>query len=469
MIKFFNTLTRELEEFKPMEPPQVKLYTCGPTIHDFAHIGNFRTYVFEDLLRRYLKFRGYEVFQVMNLTDVEDKIIKKSIEAGIPMREYTDKYAQAFFEDLATLNIEPAEVYPRATESVDKMVEIIRKLLKDGIAYKAADGSIYYDIAKFPEYGKLACIQVDELVAGARVAQDEYDKERACDFALWKAWDANDGDVFWDQYEDLGKGRPGWHIECSAMSIMHLGERFDMHTGGVDNIFPHHQNEIAQSEAFTGVRFVNYWLHSEHLQVENEKMSKSLKNFYTVRDLMAKGHDPTVVRYQLLSAHYRSRLNFKFDGLTAAEASLERITGFLRRCSETPGASSNSVSLRAEAIRHKFIEAMDEDLNISGALAAIFEGITEINKLVDEGAKAGDEVLEVFEDLDRVLGFKLKERYAEEGLPADLQELLDRRIQARKDKDWKLSDQLRNELLEKGVAIEDTPQGVRWKRVAPAR
>jgi len=468
-MRFFNTLTRQLEEFKPMEPPQVKLYTCGPTIHDYAHIGNFRTYVFEDLLRRYLNFRGYQVFQVMNLTDVEDKIIKKSIEAGIPMRQYTEKYAQAFFEDLATLNIEPAEVYPRATESVDKMVEIIRKLLKDGIAYKAADGSIYYDIARFPDYGKLACIQVDELVAGARVAQDEYDKERACDFALWKAWDENDGDVFWDQYEDMGKGRPGWHIECSAMSIMHLGERFDMHTGGVDNIFPHHQNEIAQSEAFTGVRFVNYWLHSEHLQVENQKMSKSLKNFYTVRDLLAKGHDPTVIRYQLLSAHYRSRLNFTFEGLTSAEKSLERITGFLRRCAETPGPSSGSVARRAEAIKDEFILKMDEDLAISDGLAAIFKGITDINKLMDDGEKAGDEVLQVFEELDRVLGFKLKERYSEDRLPADLQELFDRRVQARKDKNWKLSDELRNELLEKGVAIEDTPQGVRWKRVAPAR
>lgn len=474
-IHFFNTLTRKLEAFESIKPGIAEIYTCGPTIHDFAHIGNFRTYVFEDLLRRYLKYRGYQVKQVMNLTDVEDKIIRKSEALGINFLEFTKKYADAFFEDLNRLNIEPAEVYPRATDSVDKMVEMIRDLLARGIAYRSEDGSVYYDISKFADYGKLAHIEVDQLQSGHRCLQDEYEKDRAADFALWKAWDEGDGHVFWDQYPDLGKGRPGWHIECSAMSLIHLGEQFDIHCGGVDNIFPHHQNEIAQSEAFTGKRFVNYWLHSEHLNVESQKMSKSLGNFFTVRDLLDAGsnpsnkaYDPMAIRYALLSVHYRSRLNFKFDSLAQAESSLQRITDFLIRCGEESSDTNNpQVESLIEQSREAFIKVMDDDLNIPQGLAVLFEFVSEIYRRLESGPigkAAAQACCQFVFELDRVLGLQLEKRSASGDLEPELQALIDERAQARKDKNWKRSDEIRQELLAKGIVIEDTPQGLRWKR-----
>ena len=475
-LRFFNTLTRQVEEFQPRHEGVAEMYTCGPTVHDYAHIGNFRTYVFEDLLRRYLKYRGYQVKQVMNLTDVEDKIIKKSQAQGVHFLEYTAKYSKAFFEDLATLNIEPAEAYPKATECVDKMAEIIRELLARGIAYRSEDGSIYYNINKFPSYGKLAHIEVEQLQSGARVIQDEYDKERACDFALWKAWDEADGDVFWDQYPDLGKGRPGWHIECSAMSLIHLGEQFDIHCGGVDNIFPHHQNEIAQTEAFTGKKFVNYWLHSEHLQVEHEKMSKSLGNFFTVRDLLdpsrnpaGKAFDPTVIRYALLCVPYRSRLNFRFDGLTQAEKSMERFTDFLLRCQEQKGTQAlPAVHDLVSNTRQGFVEALDDDLNIAEGLARLFELVSEGYRLIeahgDLGKGGGEECLNLFFELDRVLGLQLEKRIQGELDPEEAQWIADRQ-QARLDKDWKRADELRKLLLERKIVVEDTAGGGRWKRV----
>jgi cysteinyl-tRNA synthetase len=474
-IQFFNTLTRKLEAFESIKPGIAEIYTCGPTIHDFAHIGNFRTYVFEDLLRRYLKYRGYQVKQVMNLTDVEDKIIRKSEALGINFLEFTKKYADAFFEDLNRLNIEPAEVYPRATDSVDKMAEMIRDLLARGIAYRSEDGSIYYDISKFADYGKLAHIEVDQLQSGHRCLQDEYEKDRAADFALWKAWDEGDGHVFWDQYPDLGKGRPGWHIECSAMSLIHLGEQFDIHCGGVDNIFPHHQNEIAQSEAFTGKRFVNYWLHSEHLNVESQKMSKSLGNFFTVRDLLDAGsnpsnksYDPMAIRYALLSVHYRSRLNFKFDSLAQAESSLQRITDFLIRCGEEAGDVNNpQVESLIEQSRNAFIKVMDDDLNIPQGLAVLFEFVSEIYRRLESGPvgkSAAQACCQFVFELDRVLGLQLEKRSASGDLEPELQALIDERAQARKDKNWKRSDEIRQELIAKGIVIEDTPQGLRWKR-----
>jgi cysteinyl-tRNA synthetase len=474
-IQFFNTLTRKLEAFESIKPGVAEIYTCGPTIHDFAHIGNFRTYVFEDLLRRYLKYRGYQVKQVMNLTDVEDKIIRKSEALGINFLEFTKKYADAFFEDLNRLNIEPAEVYPRATDSVDKMAEMIRDLLARGIAYRSEDGSIYYDISKFADYGKLAHIEVDQLQSGHRCLQDEYEKDRAADFALWKAWDEGDGHVFWDQYPDLGKGRPGWHIECSAMSLIHLGEQFDIHCGGVDNIFPHHQNEIAQSEAFTGKRFVNYWLHSEHLNVESQKMSKSAGNFFTVRDLLDAGsnpsnksYDPMAIRYALLSVHYRSRLNFKFDSLAQAESSLQRITDFVIRCGEESGEVNNpQVESLIEQSRNAFIKVMDDDLNIPQGLAVLFEFVSEIYRRLESGSigkAAAQACCQFVFELDRVLGLQLEKRSASGDLEPELQALIDERAQARKDKNWKRSDEIRQELIAKGIVIEDTPQGLRWKR-----
>lgn len=491
-VQFFNTLSRELEEFKPMEEGRVSLYTCGPTVHDFAHIGNFRTYVFEDLLRRYLKYRGYQVKQVMNLTDVEDKIIRKAQAAGVNFKEYTAPYIQAFFEDLKTLNIEPAEHYPRATEFVDGMVEMIRDLLRKGIAYRSEDGSIYYNIAKFPGYGKLAGIEVDELVSGARVAQDEYEKDRACDFALWKAWDEGDGHVFWDQYPDLGKGRPGWHIECSAMSRAYLGDSFDIHCGGVDNIFPHHQNEIAQSEAFSGKTFVKYWLHSEHLQVESAKMSKSLGNFITLRDLLqaegnssGKAYDPAVIRYALLSVHYRSRLNFKYDGLQQAASALERICDFIRRCQEQPvavgaavkvtstaaagggGAAPSELEQWTQEARQAFRAEMDKDLRIGEALSVLFSYITRVNAFLDQGPAPAQICADLFFELDQVLGLNLKQRIQTGPLDEEIEKLIEERQAARKARNFARSDEIRNQLAAAGIILEDTPAGVRWKRSHP--
>ncbi|GMU57542.1 MAG: cysteine--tRNA ligase [Candidatus Xenobia bacterium] len=468
-LRFFNTLTRALEEFRPIEPGKVKLYTCGPTVYNFAHIGNFRTYVFEDVLRRTLKYFGYEVTQVMNLTDVEDKIIRRSREEKIPFRELTERYIKAFFEDLDTLNVERAEHYPRATESVDKMAEIIRKLLADGVAYRSEDGSIYYNIARFPSYGKLAHIEVGELKCGARVSQDEYEKESACDFALWKAYDAEDGEVYWDQYPDLGKGRPGWHIECSAMAIMLLGEHFDMHTGGVDNIFPHHQNEIAQSEAFTGKTFVNYWLHSAHLQVEACKMSKSAGNFFTLRDLTEQGHEPMAIRYLLLSAHYKSSLNFTFKALEAARSSLDSIANFIRRLKDQQGAQRNEMAAVGEA-RERFEKALADDLNTPEALAAVFHLVREGNQAIDKGdvgSLGAGLALDLLRKMDTVLGLHLDRFAQDDELTAEQQKLVDERQAARKARDFALADAKRNELLEvHGIVLEDTPQGLRWKKGA---
>ncbi|MCI0406593.1 MAG: cysteine--tRNA ligase, partial [candidate division Zixibacteria bacterium] len=361
-LVFQNTFTRKKEAFSPIEPGKVELYTCGPTIYDFAHIGNFRTFLFEDLLRRYLKYKGFEVIQVMNLTDVDDRTITASRKEGIPLSEYTERYAKAFFEDLKTLNVDFAEHYPAATAHVNEMVEIIQKLMKEGYAYESG-GSIYYKISAFPGYGTLPHFKPDELKAGARVAADSYEKEEVGDFALWKAWDEKDGDVFWET--PLGKGRPGWHIECSAMSMKLLGQKFDIHTGGVDNIFPHHENERAQSDAFAGHPVVKYWLHSEHLLVEGKKMSKSLGNFYTLRDLLAKGFAPPAIRYALISVHYRLPLNFTFEGMTAARNALERLYDFQRNVKNAKEAPEGvEVGHAIHKARETFEQQMDDDLNI---------------------------------------------------------------------------------------------------------
>ena len=321
VLSFYNTLSKKKEAFKPIKKGSVKMYSCGPTVYNFAHIGNFRAYVVADLIGRYLLYKGYKLRNVMNITDVDDKTIRGSVETHKTLAEYTQEYAEEFFEDIETLNIQKADVYPRATKHIAEMVEIVKKLLKKGYAYKGSDG-IYFDITKFKPYGKFAHLDMKGLKTGARVKQDSYDKEYANDFALWKFWDEADGDVYWDT--EIGKGRPGWHIECSAMSSAYLGNTFDIHTGGVDLIFPHHQNEIAQSEAANDVKFVNYWLHNEHLVVNGQKMSKSLGNFFTLRDLLAKGYGPISIRYVLLATHYRQRLDFSESAIKKANSTLER-------------------------------------------------------------------------------------------------------------------------------------------------
>src|SRR5215210_8797021 len=368
-LRFFNTFSRELEEFRPLDEGDrtVKMYTCGPTVYSFAHIGNFRAYLFEDLLQRHLERRGYKVHRVMNITDVDDKTIRGAREAGLPLAQFTQQFKDAFFTDLQTLRIKSADDYPAATEPrhVDAMIEMIKTLIARDLAYQAEDKSVYYRIKNFPNYGHLAHFNLDELQSTGRVKNDEYEKENIGDFALWKAWDEADGEVRWES--PWGPGRPGWHIECSAMATEILGPQLDIHCGGVDNIFPHHEAEIAQSECCTGEKFARYWLHCAHLMVEGQKMSKSAGNFYTLRDLLAKGWTGRELRYALISVNYRLPLNFTFDGLAAARSALQRIDEWMRRiaeCGSRIAESANpatSNSSRAE----KFFEALDDDLNIS--------------------------------------------------------------------------------------------------------
>lgn len=466
-VFFFNTLTRRKEEFKPVLPPQVKLYTCGPTVYDFPHIGNFRTYVFEDLLRRWLKLSGYQVTQVMNLTDVDDKTIRGAIQNKTSLSSYTKTYIDYFFQDLTSLNIQSVEHYPKATEHIAEMVEIIADLLKKKIAYSGEDGSIYYDISKFSHYGELAHIQVEELKPGARVSHDEYDKAQASDFALWKAWDAKDGDVYWET--KLGKGRPGWHIECSAMSMKYLGSHFDIHTGGVDNIFPHHQNEIAQSEAYSGERFVNYWLHAEHLLVDGHKMSKSLGNFYTVREVLSQGYSPPALRYFYVSSHYRNKLNFTFPGLQGAQSALTRIEDFLRRVQDQDSKTPAGILERVQRAKQDFCEGMNDDLNTPRAVASLHDLMNELNTSLEDRriSKAeGQMILDLFLWADELLGLGLQRTTKQQKLPHELASLVALREEARKTKNFKKADEIRKTLEEKGLVIEDTPSGPRWKMLS---
>ena len=463
-IRLFNTLTRQKEAFKPIDEGKVRMYTCGPTVYDYAHIGNFRAFVFEDLLKRWLNYRGLKVTHVMNLTDVDDKTIRGSQKQQLPLRQFTDFYAKAFFEDVAALNIERADYYPRATEHIAEMVALINRLTAKGFAYRGEDGSIYYAISKFKDYGKLSKIKVDELKAGARVKVDEYAKEEAQDFALWKAWTQEDGDVFWET--ELGKGRPGWHIECSAMSMRYLGETFDVHCGGVDNMFPHHENEIAQSEAVTGKPFVNHWLHNEHLLVEGKRMAKRYGNFYTLRDLLGKGYDPVAIRYLLLSTHYRQQFNFTFEGLEAAKGAVERLRNFMHRLHDANGrGSGEEIAELMRKVQVGFGEAMDDDLNVSVALAVLFDFVRDMNNLLDADAVSRDEAEQIYvlaAGFDSVLGVIGKVE-AEVALPEEAEALVRRREEARKSKDWQTADAIRQQLKAMGIVIEDTAQGVRWK------
>lgn len=463
-LRFHNTLTRKLEEFAPIEPGHVRLYTCGPTIHDFVHIGNFRTFLFEDLLRRYLKYKGLRVTQVMNLTDIDDKIIRKSMAEGTPFRQYTERYKNAFFDDLMTLGIERAEHYPAATDYIDGMVEIIQDLERKGYAYEVG-GSWYFRIQKFPNYGKLAGIRLEELKMGARVATDEYEKEQVGDFALWKAWDEGDGEVFWET--PLGKGRPGWSIECSAMAMALLGRHFDIHTGGVDNIFPHHVNEIAQSEGATGETFVNVWLHSAHLVVEGQKMAKSLGNFFTLRDLLSRGHSPLAVRYLLLSTHYRQPLNFTFDSLQGAGEALQRLHDFVDNVTSSTLKTATphpEISHAVEIVQTRFEDALDDDLNMSPALGAIFDFVREVNRVRSRqklSYEDGRMVLDTMDRFDQVLGVLKRQ---EAGVEAHVEALLAERLEARQQKNWARSDEIREQLSGMGIVLEDGPEGTRWKR-----
>ncbi len=462
-IRFFNTLTRTKEVFEPIAAPHVGLYTCGPTVYNFAHIGNLRTFLFEDLLRRHLKYRGYQLNHVMNLTDVEDKIIRTCRETGESLKSLTGRFAQAFFEDLDTLGVERAEVYPAATDHITEMVEIIKTLRANGHTYEA-NGSIYFKLSSFPQYGQLSKFKLDELKTNAsgRVDSDEYETEDARDFALWKAYDEDDGAVFWET--ELGKGRPGWHIECSCMSMKYLGESFDIHCGGIDNMFPHHENEIAQSEAATGKRFVKYWLHSAHLFVDNRKMSKSLGNFYTLRDLLAKGHDPIAIRWALISTHYRQPSNFTFDGLEAATESLRRVRDFRQKLEEIriAGDGLGELDITCEKA---FGDALDDDLNISGAIAAVFDFIRETNKLMDNdtlgkgGAQRGLALLDRANAVTGLFG-----AVAQEETPAEILALVTERQQARRAKDFKRADEIRDQLLASGWVLEDTADGPRVKK-----
>ena len=462
-LKLYNTLTRKKEVFKPLKENIVKLYTCGPTVWDYAHIGNFRAYICSDILKRYLKYKGFKVKHVMNITDVDDKTIKGANKEEISLKEFTRKYQKAFFEDIETLNIDKADVFPRATEHVKEMISIIKKLLKNKTAYESEDGSVYYDISKFKGYGSLSHTKLKELEAGKRVKQDQYEKEQAQDFALWKAYDKEDGNVVWKT--EIGNGRPGWHIECSAMSMKYLGEHFDIHAGGVDLIFPHHENEIAQSEASTNKKFVNYWFHNEHLLVDGHKMSKSLGNFYTLRDLLNKGYNPKAIRYLLLSANYRVQLNFTEEAVKAADNAVQRLNDFMIKLKEIKNKVDNkNINKIIQKTQDEFEEAMDDDLNISIALSHIFELVKEVNTLIMQnrvGKNNAKKIIKFMHDIDKVLGI-LEEK--EGKLSAELKKLIEEREKARKENNYEKADKIRQQLKEKGIVLEDTKDGVRWKK-----
>jgi cysteinyl-tRNA synthetase len=493
-LKLFNTLSCSVRDFAPLDSTQKKvgMYCCGPTVYDFAHIGNWRTFVFADLVRRYLEFKNFQVSHVMNITDIEDKIIKavnstspkSKVQSPKPddstiqsfnhstiqrLREFTGKFEAAFFKDLKTLNCLSPHQTPRATEQIPEIISLIEKLIARGIAYKASDGSVYFSIEKYQacgcHYGRLTKLNFDEMRAGERVKSDEYAKESIADFALWKSRAPDDGEIFWPS--PFGEGRPGWHIECSAMSMKILGASFDLHLGGEDLIFPHHEDEIAQSEGATGKPFVKYWLHGAHLLVEGKKMSKSLGNFFTLRDLIAKGFSGREIRYLLLTAHYRETFNFTIDGLQAARTALTRIDTFLAFLLELKG---ENVSAPDSELLKEFGEAMDDDLNVSRAWGIVFEWIRKTNRLISEGKlseQAAAQCHATWAELDKVFGTGTRvQRFFPEGNEqVILQELLASREAARKAKDFKKSDAIRDELKSKGWVIEDTPKGPKLKKL----
>lgn len=459
-ISFFNTMDRKQELFRPLHEGEARMYTCGPTVYNYAHIGNFRAYMFEDLLRRALEYAGYKVTQVMNLTDVDDKTIRDSRKQNMKLKDFTAIYKKAFFDDLKTLGIEPAEIYPAATDHIPEMIELVSTLMEKGYAYQAEDKSIYFSIDKFPEYGKLAKIDRENQRAGVRISTDEYAKDSVADFALWKAWDENDGDVYWES--PWGRGRPGWHIECSAMAMKYLGKTFDIHTGGIDNMFPHHEDEIAQSECANGCKYVNYWLHCAHLMVNGEKMSKSLGNFFTLRDLMDKGFKGREIRYVLLGAHYRKKLNFTFDALKQAASSLAYFDELFIRLKEVNGAACADIDDFIASYDAEFNTAICDDLNVSGCNAVIFKLGAECNKRMDAGeisAADGAKILDLFRKFDRIFGFLNVDEARKADIPEEITAMAQRRVDAKKNKDWATADALRKEIQDAGYIIEDAPGG----------
>jgi cysteinyl-tRNA synthetase len=467
-LRFFNTLTQELEPFQPLKDNTVRMYTCGPTVYNYVHIGNFRTFTFQDILRRWLRYRGYALNHVMNVTDVEDKIILNAAKEYKSIEDYTRGYTKAFFEDAAALRLEQPEHVTPATEHIPEMVQAIEKLAEKGYTY-TNDGSTYFRISNFPDYGKLSHNDFAGIRAGARVDQDEYDKADARDFVLWKGRKGDE--PFWPA--PFGDGRPGWHIECSAMAMAYLGETLDIHAGGVDLVFPHHENEIAQSEGITGKPFARFWLHSEHLHIESQKMSKSLGNFYTLRDLLGRGYQPEVIRYLLASVPYRKKLNFTFEGLKAAAKSIERLRDFEVRVTSAklPSGKNQAITERSAAAIRQFEDSLDDDLNTAEALAAIYEYVRAMNTALDENQFLEDnrwdaaKVLEVFDTVFDVLKPSAPSSANNDGLSdADIDGLIAERNAVKKAKNFGRADEIRNLLLEKGILLEDTKDGVRWKR-----
>jgi cysteinyl-tRNA synthetase len=467
-LRFFNTYSREIEEFEPRDPSArpIKMYTCGPTVYSRAHIGNFRAYIFEDLLQRHLELRGYKVHRVMNITDVEDKTIRGAREAGVPLQKFTEQFKDAFFEDAQTLRIKRADEYPAATDQryIGRMIEMISALISKGLAYQADDKSVYFRINKFPDYGKLAHFDLTQLQSTGRVKHDEYDKEHIGDFALWKAWDEADGDVKWNS--PWGAGRPGWHVECSAMSMTLLGDQIDIHCGGVDNIFPHHEAEIAQSEGVTGKKFVRYWLHCAHLLVDGQKMAKSLGNFYTVPDVLAKGYTGRGLRYALLRVHYRVPLNFTWEGMNEARESLGRIDEWLARLRQLVGSARRADRTPQRGVPTHFEDALDDDLNISAALGFLFESIRETNRAMDQNemdAASAIAWLDWWKRINTVLDFEAETEII---IPPEVAQLAQERENARREKNWKQSDELRDQIFALGWEVRDTKDGPKLTRRA---
>ena len=458
----YNDLTRKKEPFEPIEKGKVRFYVCGPTVYDFFHIGNARPFVLFDLFRRYLEATGYEVTFVQNFTDIDDKMIRRANEMGITVPELAERFIAEYFEDADALGIKRADVHPRATHEIEEIIKIVKTLIEKGHAYEK-EGDVYFSVVSFPEYGKLSKQSIDELVSGARIEVDER-KNNPLDFALWKT--SKPGEPFWES--PWGNGRPGWHIECSAMSTKYLGDSIDIHGGGSDLVFPHHENEIAQSECASGCQFVKYWLHNAYIMIDKEKMSKSLGNFMTVRDIRNK-FNPLVLRYFLLSAHYRSPINFSKEGLDQAQSALERINNCYADlnfavANRNPSEKDDALAEAVTRARQGYKDAMEDDFNTAGALGSIFDLVRAVNihlseneGLCREGIRAAKDF---FDEVNRVFGFF----QAEEGSDAEIDALLAERVEARKSKNFKRSDEIRDLLAAKGITIEDTPQGARWKR-----
>ena len=452
--RFYNTINRKKVEFKPITPGTVKLYTCGPTVYDTAHIGNFRTFIFEDLLKRFLVFKGYEVYHVMNITDVDDKTIKRAITEEITINELTLKYTEEFMNDIKSLKILPADKYPRATDHIEEMIKMIQTLEENGYAYETEDHSVYFRLDAYDSYGQLTQIDLNQQRANERIINDEYSKDNPQDFALWKARDDDDGKIYWES--PWGRGRPGWHIECSAMSIKYLGNHFDIHCGGVDNIFPHHENEIAQSVSATQEPFVNYWMHSEYLQIQGDKMSKTLGNYYKISDLISEGFTAEEIRFTLLSAHYRSKLDFSLKQKQEARMTIQRITDFQQRLLELKDSTQTESSIPDEF--EEFVAALDDDLDTPKAFAIFFGWIRSMNKLLDRGEfkfsqiNGGLDFIEKFDDLFAIIPDA-------ESIPQNIYDLIKKREKARLKQDWKTADKIRNQLYQEGWLVADSPSG----------